>query len=399
MKNKITYIILVLSSMVYAQELEFVNTGDMIVSIEAVLSTRGNLHNQSGKFINNGLLRFHADFINDATFKFEEESQAVLWAYSENNSSSAIAGNIAMMTKEFIQEVSGNTYLMLDMYIQTYLELLSGKIVNRDSGSTLFLDKYADYYQFDYQSYIYGFLTKRAYKDFNYPIGSLNYNPLKLKDIAFPLRDISSAHFNESANLTYSFENKDSKLDYIDDTSYWRVKSFQQNKAKLEARLFSEYLTERLRNNMELLSFVTWNSRTNKWELIPSRLSNDGRYLESLREVALPGIFCLGLRNSKDAILVYNAINPKDIGGNTYLRAEGAEHFLESHLKVYNASGEKVFESKGAKNDFEYFTGLSNQKGISPKDLPEAVYFYEWLFYGALEAKSIKKLGYLYLVR
>lgn len=399
MKNRITYFLIWFCILSYAQELEFVNTGDMIVSKEAVLSTRGSFFNQSGKFINNGLLRFHADFINDADFKFEEESQAVLWAYSENNLTSFITGNTSLKTKEFIQDVASDLNLLNDLYIQTHLELLAGKIVNRDSGNILFLDRYADYYQFDNLTYVDGFLTKRIHRDFDYPIGSLNYNPLKLKDIVSPLRDISSVHFKESANLIYSFENKDSKLDYVDDTSYWRIKSNQQNKAKLEARLFPEHLSERLRDNIELLSFVTWNFKSQKWELIPSKLSNDGRYLESLRVVDLPRIVCLGLRKPKDAIFIYNAVNPNDIGGNNYLRAEGVGLYPENQLKVYNTSGEKVFESKSTKDDVEYFVGISNQKGIKPKELPEGVYYYEWLFYGNTDLKPTKKIGYLYLVR
>lgn len=397
MKTKFLYLFLGFYFISHAQKLEFVNTGDLIISNKTVFTSKGKLYNQRGYFINNGILKFQSDFINEAVFTFEEEGQAILWVENEDESSISILGSKTLETKEFIQDANSNLYLINKMYIQNYLELISGKIINRESKYNLDLGYRANYLQHTDESYIDNYLNKSFYDSFIYPIGDQYFAPIKLTKESFSIEEIGLEYIVNPVDFETKPTIKDSSFEFNKINFYWKFYKQKPIKAKVELRIPLGILSEKFKENIELLSLIVWHPIQKAWEPIPTKVSDDLNYLKSEVAIFLPEKLSIGLRDNKESIVVYNAVNPQDINGNEYLRSGNTESYTKSHLRVFNIHGEKVFESLNSNAQFEKFKGIANHGSYTHKYLPEGVYFYKWKFYLESTQEWDIKLGYLYL--
>lgn len=95
-------------------------------------------------------------------------------------------------------------------------------------------------------------------------------------------------------------------------------------------------------------------------------------------------------------ILIFNGISENGDGANDWFIIGCIEKFFNNHVKIFNRSGDLVFETTNYDNDINYFNGHGNRGlYLDNKELPIGTYFYMI----DLKDSSEPFTGYLELVR
>jgi gliding motility-associated-like protein len=104
--------------------------------------------------------------------------------------------------------------------------------------------------------------------------------------------------------------------------------------------------------------------------------------------------------SAEDNLEIFNLLTPNGDGQNDVFVIRNIELYPENILEIYNRWGSKVYNVSGYGQNGNYFTGVSNGRGvISPSSLlPTGTYFYI-LKYKSSSGDFKERKGYLYLTR
>lgn len=408
MRNLLTLLVLLVGGPMLAQTIDFHNEGRFYISPETLLSSTSSFVNEAeGWFTNDGEVIFKANYTNEGVVDFTTGSKSGMTRF-EGVSFQQINGEApSEFYSLYFDNISGTTPFGLtnDIFIFGDANFINGIVDNKTyNGSVVFQAEAIPYSASDL-SYVEGVVEKSGTTTFVYPVGaSGHYRPA-----ATILGEETESHFStqyiyKNSNGLYPHQQQSVDIIEIDKAEYWEITSTKVGENVLIRLTYDDATTPlALTSDPEKLGVVAWNTVEKRWVSLGGAVNTDLKEVISTISPKDYVAFTLGTvrKAEQQDIIVYNGINPNDVGGNDYLKIVGLNKYPNNHVQIFNRWGVKVFETRKYDTHGNVFRGRSDGRVTiaEDKDLPIGTYFYviEYQDENTGEMKSL--VGYLYLNR
>lgn len=371
---------------------------DVILLSDFVNENGGNIRNDGyltlkGNFENNGNFTFNNSLDNSYVIFKNNDTQELIFN-TDVNIQNVIFDNDA---SNFAFKMSGR------LFIFSSADFVKGIIKSISNSGEVHFKENADHTSVSDDSFVEGVCIKYGDDEFTYPIGANSHFREAIASSNLDINSVFSAqYFFENSNFYYPHGNKESSIEYIDNTEYWEVNQLTEESQIILTLSWNAFTTpsELIPQTNEELHIVRWDEEKNKWV-------DEGGVIDfSTQTVSTPvhltkyGIFTLAKAKVNDKIIVYTAISPDGNGQNDYLIIEGLENYPNNKLMIFNRWGREIFNTESYDTYGNVFKGYANKGETTNKLLPSGVYYYILEYESnnnSNSSKREKKVGYLYL--
>ena len=396
------YMLMAQSDYLYNNDILYVNPGELI-------SIPSNFINKSsGVFTNNGEVVIKGNFHNEGITTFTQGLDGYI-RFNGTKGTQEIAGTVGVDFKHVIFDNPNSLnafYLSGDIHIFGEANFHRGIVDNFNYGGQIIFEQDAHALNVSDRSYVNGEVRKYGVNSFQFPIGKQGmYRPAGIIQLGKHPTYISAEYYAYNSNNLYPHSNIANSIVEINNKEFWSFKNIDDFGKFLVQISWDDRITPySLTLNYDNLSVVAWDAVNNLWIDLGGAIDATNNVITSVWEGQAYMVFTLAIVNktdSKSQFMIYNAVNPNDIGGNEYFRIVGIEKFPDNWVRIYNSAGFLVYETSNYDTNNNVFRGISQgevsvQQG---ENLPMGSYFYivDYMVPSTGEVKYIQ--GYLYLIR
>lgn len=394
----------------------------------ALIAQRGDLSNEGTLYVSPGtLLTAEAHFINQLTGEYTNDGEVLLRRSFHNDGLTGFTSGATGYTRFQgfqIQEISGSISadfydVLFDNPMDNYSFLLSGGmhvfgqadfyqgiVDNHGYGGSFVFEHNATAVSVSDESYVEGQVERLGTTSFNFPIGKNKmYRPSAIIKLEESPTEYFVEYHNFNSNSEFPHDQKVLDIIAIDDKEFWTKKEDFDTELLIRLSWDERTTPDALLEDYEALAVLAWDELANQWVSLGGVANVSDREVTSIihREEHY-NTFTLGSIRviPKDSdFLIYNGINPNDVGGNDYFKIIGLENFPDNRVRVYNRWGVLVYDASRYDTNNNVFRGISDGRANVRRgeELPVGTYFYilDYVVPETSKAKSIQ--GYLYLNR
>ncbi|HLR50517.1 MAG TPA: gliding motility-associated C-terminal domain-containing protein [Candidatus Sphingobacterium stercoripullorum] len=409
MRTLCNILLLCLPLLASAQRGHLYNKGVLYISEDALLTTKANFVNKAtGVYTNDGEVLLRGNFFNDGDARFTPGLNGYT-RFQGLDGPQEIGG---LISSDFNHVLFDNAvdaysfYLSGSMYVFGEADFQQGIIDNLSYGGQITFEEDATHRNTSDRSYVNGKVYKFGNNSFVFPIGKEEmYRPGGV----IQLGDISTSYVAEyqvfNSNSQYPYDQHADNILEINAQEYWKIEEATASGEVLVHLTWDDRTTPfRLLQDFESLAILTWDPLAMQWISLGGSVDNNENRVTSIAKAQGYDVFTLGtirfIPDDED-VLIYNAINPNDPGGNDYFRIIGIDNFPENRVRIFNRWGTLVFDVRGYDTNNNVFRGISEGRITIKKgdELPIGTYFYIFDYVVPETGKSKSKQGYLYLNR
>jgi len=384
-----------------------VNTGEIIVTDNTVISFIGDFNNTaSGVFMNDGDAYVYnnwnnegvVDFFNKGITRFKGDTPQVI---SGTNTSYLYDIQFDNTATQNAFELSG------DISLANNSDFSTGIIDNKNFNGNFTFEQFANHTNATNNSYIEGLIIKIGNNPFTYPIGDDNfYRYAKISAPDDVNDNFISKYFYENPDENYPLTSKEDIITLVNDQEYWTLirdigssniiftLSWDENTTTPESIIA---LPE------EAIHIVRWDETQGLWVDQGGVVDLNAKIVSTPLTLDNYGVFTLArvrIIPLPDKVVIFNGVSPNDDGANDYFLIENAHLLANNRVRIYNRWGIQVFDTKNYDTNNNVFRGYSDGRLTVGKEmLPSGTYFYV-LTYDYItdnSKQSILQEGYLYL--
>lgn len=407
--HRLIYILLFcLPIIAVAQRGDLSNEGTLYVSPETLLTAESHFINKpTGEYTNDGEVLLRRNFHNDGFASFTPGANG--YTRFQGFQVQEISGSIDADFYDVLFYNAHADYSFLlsgDMYVFGEANFYDGIVDNYNYGGSLVFEHNATTASVSDRSYVEGEVDRLGDVSFKFPVGKNGmYRPstiIKLEET--PTEYVVEYHAFNSDN-EFPHDQRVVDIIEINNKEYWSKE--EQTDTEILIRLsWDERITPlSLLEDYEALAILAWDEIANQWISLGGVADVNQQEVTSLitREEHYNN-FTLGTIRviPEDAdFLIYNGVNPNDVGGNDYFKIIGLENFPENRVRVYNRWGVLVFDETKYDTSNNVFRGISEGRTTIKRgeELPVGTYFYILDYIIPETSKSKTMQGYLYLNR
>ncbi|OXA99251.1 gliding motility-associated C-terminal domain-containing protein [Flavobacterium pectinovorum] len=392
-------------------EAQFVNTGDVKVSKNALLSVYMDYDNESsGNFINDGEVYIFNNWANNGTVSYSNSSLGKTF-FAGSQEQLIVGSKIA----NFQNIIFNNLTSLVPFQLKTTIavgdntDFKNGIINAAEFNGKMIFNENASHSNVGNQSFVDGMVEKKGDVAFQFPVGDeLYFRPSYHAAGSSVQNAYTTQYFFQNSNDLYPHSSKDETIVTINDAEYWKITqdngeenivlSLTLNSDTTPSAFFNE-------NPDTQLAIVRWDASLSKWindggEVSdPASTENFSKLLTA--QVGGYGIFTMAIvkkvKPEPDDLIVYNAVSPNGDGINDTFHIKGIAKYPDNTVEIYNRWGVKVYDAKSYNESDIMFGGYSDGRVTVKRGdkLPTGTYFYILKYNNGV--KGIQKSGYLYI--
>ncbi|PZD78088.1 gliding motility-associated C-terminal domain-containing protein [Mesonia sp. K7] len=360
-----------------------VNTGVMYVSENTTFSTVKEFNNtNTGTFYNDGDSYIYSHFNNDGIVDYVDGDGLTRFI---GTSIQQITG---LNTLYFYNVLFNNTSTQVPFELHNKISIANigdftnGIVNNEDYGGLFIFENNATHLNVSDYSHVDGYVLKNGDAEFKYPIGDGGYYRFAtIGETENTANIFQGKYFLQNSDLNYPHENKEEKIEFIDDTEYWVIEKKEGSPENIILSLsWNENTTPyTITENpgSDYISIVRWDTATQKW-------INEGGFVDETEKTVTSlltgyGVFTLAKiqtpSESAEDHVIYNEFSPNGDGINDTFIIEGIENYPNNKLEVYNRWGNMVYEKRGYDNSWDGISTARATLNIN-EILPVGTYYY-----------------------
>jgi gliding motility-associated-like protein len=388
-----------------------VNSGDLYISPNTIISSIGLLDNSStGEITNDGELLVYGDYNNDGLIDYTPGITTGLTRMCGFTGEQTISGTGSMDWNNLELNNTSSTPVFnllskVDVYGKSNFN--RGVVANDATAGLLVFQQGATVTNASDDSFINGFVKKIGNEAFTSPIGSLgNYNYASIAGDANTKRSFLSKYVVGNSAVMYSHQNKPADIEFISEKQYWNIQiddnvsqseiTLSFNKKTLDSKIYDAPLDN--------IHIVSWDPLQKTWVDLGGIFNNSDTEVATTEKVPNTNqIFAFAIGAAKTATKdfeVFTGVSPDGDGKNDIFYIEGIENFPDNEVQIFNRWGEVVYSKLGYdNNENTSFKGLlQTGKSLDGTDiLPDGVYYYMIKY--TKKVTRMDKTGYLYITR
>lgn len=403
-------LLLLLGFLWITAEAQTVNTGEVYVTNGTIFSTMQDFDNtENSSFYNDGEVYIYADFNNDGTVDFLENTGLTRF---QGQNTQGISGTSESYFYDVLFDNSSSQVpfqLSGKMTIAGESNFNRGIVDNDNFGGSISFDNNAYHTNTSDYSHVDGSVNKIGETAFEFPIGDAGY--YRFGGISAPNNQgtvFIAKYYFENSNDLHAHELKASGIEEIDNREYWTIQqSSSTNEDVLITLSWRDVTTPQSMIDaaqQDALTIIRWDEETNMWLDEGGAINLDAKTVTTA--VDDYGIFTFGRLDSDTAlpgkIVVYNALTPNGDGKNDFFFIDNQDPAVQNmRVQIYNRWGVKVFETDNYGQSGNVFRGYSTGRLTvdSSKLLPTGTYYYilDYNYDSNGEKKRYNQAGFLYL--
>lgn len=384
-----------------------VNTGELYVSQNTVFSTLADFdNNPTGNFYNDGEAYIYADFRNDGTVDFLQNTGLTRF---QGKVTQEIEGNRPSYFYDvlFNNNASQPAFeLSGEISVSGNANFFNGIVKNDDFGGIMIFEKEATHSNTYDHSHVDGEVYKNGESGWIFPIGDDGY--FRDARISAPNEKASSfqsKYFHENSNSIYPHNRRPGNIELINNAEYWTLEKIGGKADVLLTLTWNPATTpsEIYASPNHVIHIVRWDKEKQLWIDEGGAVDVTNRTVTTFTEVSGYGVFTLARVKDagnfpEDNISFFNGISNNEDSKNNYFRIEGIENYPNNTLKIFNRWGVVVYETQGYGQSDNVFRGISGGRATVQKEkkLPTGTYFYILIIVKD-NGEVLKKTGYLYI--
>ncbi|MFD2035308.1 gliding motility-associated C-terminal domain-containing protein [Belliella marina] len=204
-----------------------VNTGQLTISPETVVSTLFDLDNkQGGRLVNDGELYIYAHFNNDGEVSFTQGNEGLTRFEGSTGVQEIMGSQLSRLYHVLFRNGQDPQafHLFGNLSISGESRFMEGIVLSDGLGGVTIFEEGASHIGTSDISHVDGYVRKNGQGDFAYPIGDGGY--FRFAAISSPNEEASSfqaKYFLDDPQALYPREQKEDHIQLINDAEYWEL--------------------------------------------------------------------------------------------------------------------------------------------------------------------------------
>ena len=396
---------------IYAQSNTMVNSGELYILPNTLISTQFDFDNKaSGIIFNDGEFQFYKNYKNDGLFT-HSTNKTTGYSVFQGMQVQTISGS--QPSKHFdvlFNNASAQSSFNLksDMIIDGTGNFKMGIVtIDKDNGGQMMFGNGASQINASDASYAEGIIEKQGNNAFVFPVGKAGYyRPAGISAPSNVASTYVSEYKLEKTNLLYPHKDKTGIISSVDHDEYWTITQANSTTGSVIVSLswHGTATPPEFRGGQDL-HIVRWDDKQQLWVDEGGIVDMNAKTVTTPVAVEGFGVFTLGKIKEKflnpGDVVIYNGVTPDGDGINDYLIIDNINYFADNQVSIYNRWGRKVYETRGYDSHGNVFKGIAEGSGVigSGEKLPTGTYYYvvEYLYDRDGANQWVKKVGYLHL--
>ncbi|MGB0949122.1 MAG: gliding motility-associated C-terminal domain-containing protein [Marinirhabdus sp.] len=372
-----------------------VNTGELHIAPETILSTVSNFDNTpTATVINDGEFYVYADFNNDGTVDFTmgEEGRTRF----QGSTVQELTGNTVSYFYDVLFDngasPTASFELSSEVSVANNASFNEGIVMNDGFGGMVIFEDSANHTGVNDGSHVDGHVQKHGDDNFQFPIGDgqlFRFSAISAPDNAADAFT-SKYYFTNPLESTVNGETPTADMPesivLLDTAEFWTIINDSNTNDVLLTLSYDGATTTPeaiVASPQTSIHIVRWDEALQLWVDEGGMVDEDSRTVTTPLRLDSYGIFTLARVESgedeEDPVTVYNGVTPNGDGINDYLLIEGVENLANNRVEVYNRWGVQVFGTDNYDNTLNRFDGFSTGRmSINNENdrLPTGTYYY-----------------------
>jgi len=397
------YILFFLNSILKleAQQIDWNNKGILYIGENSMVTSMGKFINyEEGEYLNYGNKIYRSHVTNYGLYIDNEKAYTTFEAGQTQNLRSTRPMYFQNIIFNLRNYEKINIYSEVEVYGQVAFK--KGIVNTRNNIGKLTFHPSAMVLEANQESYVDGFLYRIGNDEFEFPLGNEEqFRPLRIYGNSNRLGMYSAVYHFENSNTYFSHSRKEEGILKINTQEFWEIYELSISSPiyiSLPTTEQDAWKIEQFPN--AILTIVAWDSTQQKWKDMGGVLEKNESKITTTFKTSLYGAYTTAIKvASTDELEIYNAINPKDTGGNDFFRIDNITLYPNNEVQIFDSRGIMVYQTKNYASFNNVFTGITdgNIRVKKGEKLPTNTYFYVIKRIHPETKKEIRNIGYLYL--